>query len=189
MGKVDWFFIPGDSDINWSVAGKLQIDPRSLVALINFKEDFHFGEIGKVERVSSGRRVHKLFGLEERCLLTYIVVSSGDSGWWSIPHNNAHYEFGFHPSPKFYYRFFEPDCPAAEWMLRASMGPKEFLARATTLRLNGGSHDEKNILEARKTVEKSYLEVFGEKLSKTDLNTNGNIRNDYTGAYTCGTLM
>jgi hypothetical protein len=141
------------------------MNPSSLVALIDEKTDNHWGEIGKVERISAGHRIHKEYGTQEPCLLVYLVVSSGDNGWWPIPHNNTHYRYGFHPSPQFFCRYpAMPDCPAAERMLSASLGPLDFLNRAITTRLNGGPHSDREIQVVREKVLADYRAVFEEEL-------------------------
>jgi hypothetical protein len=57
-----------------------------------------------------------------------------------------------------------PDCPAAERMLSASLGPLDFLNRAITTRLNGGPHSDREIQVVREKVLADYRAVFEEEL-------------------------
>lgn len=158
---VDWNINPL-KDINWSLTPKQHRPPSHLVALIEEPSDHHYKEIARVERIALGTRTHKTKLLTEPCLLFYLIVSSGDHGWWQAPAHSVFYVAGFHPPPLLFYRFPVTDA-LSDMITREGWGVKSFFERAVTLRMNGTTTAAAREAVAQ-GVRADYRALFGDEL-------------------------
>ncbi|HLC54721.1 MAG TPA: hypothetical protein VJK07_03805 [Candidatus Nanoarchaeia archaeon] len=161
MVNVDWLLHPGSDNINWVIAPKHHRPPSHFVALISAPSDAHPTEMGRIERLALGTREHKTDRVQEPCLLMYLIVSSGDHGWWQVPLVGTSYRYGFHPVPEIFHRLPSPYDYVSETLARQNMGLDSFWKRAVALRMNGTTGEEA-LSKAEQSVRKDYRALFGE---------------------------
>ncbi len=160
MVNIDWLIYP-EKDINLVIAPKHHRPPSHFVALISAPSDAHHTEMGRIERLALGTRRHKTDRVQEPCLLMYLIVSSGDHGWWQAPLVGTSYRYGFHPAPEIFHRLPSPYDYVSETLARQNNGLDSFWKRAVALRMNG-TLDEESRLKVEQSIRDDYLTLFGE---------------------------
>lgn len=160
MVEVDWTIYP-ERDTNWIISAKQHRPPSHFVALISSPADIHYTELGRIERLSLGTREHRRTGIREPCLLMYLIVSSGDMGWWQAPYGHVTYRYGFHPPPEVFHRFITPGDYVSDTLKHQNKSIDTFWKRAIALRMNG-SQDAHVIHTVKEKIREQYRVLFGE---------------------------